>query len=325
MTASTQISHNNGVKDEERVYYSTLDLIRLFLAIQVVAIHSGAFSTVFINPVPAFLAIGGFVVYGSIERNSVRQFFINRGLRLLPLLFVSFLAVCIAYDFEAMKYNILYWLFPFGDPPVNPVVWSLMYEEFFYCLLVLFFIFGIYKYKWVPFALAGLTGFLAWKGFYFGLPAHFFVLGCAFFIGNLAYIYRKTLRRIPRWVSTILFFVCLFYTYQVPYTSAAFPGRLLGDFASFFAMLLFTISGPQFPRLKFDLSYSIYLIHCLVLAQLVYFIPLGTERLFWIMLLTTLPISYACWFLIEKPALELRHRFSHKKNKQIEVGVSQGI
>lgn len=109
-------------KAEKGEYYSTFDIIRLFLAIQVVAIHSGAFSSVFMNPVPAFLAIGGFVVYGSIERNSVPQFFLNRALRLLPLLFVSFIAVWIAFDFKAMVANVVFWIFPFGENPVNPVV-----------------------------------------------------------------------------------------------------------------------------------------------------------------------------------------------------------
>lgn len=313
-------------------YYPTFDIIRLFLAIQVVAIHSGAFPSVLMNPVPAFLAIGGFVVYGSVERNSVSQFFINRALRLLPLLFVSFIAVWVAFDFKAMVANVVFWIFPFGENPANPVVWSLMYEEFYYCLLILFCVFGVYKYRWAPIVLSVMFGFFACKGFYFGLPAHFFILGCAFFLGNAAYVYKDKIKQINPWVSALFLIVCLVYTSRVPYPQNA--ERLFGDFVSFVAMLLFAISGPRFPRLKFDLSYSIYLIHCLVLAQLVYFIPLGSERLFWVMLLTTLPISYACWFIIEKPALSLRYRLavkkptlkmesSEKNQKNVELVVSE--
>lgn len=293
----------------ETEYYPTFDAIRLFLAIQVVAIHSGAFSFVFLNPVPAFLAIGGFVVLGSIERNTAIQFFINRALRILPLLFASFLAVWISFDYSAMIQNILFWVFPFGSPPVNPVVWSLIYEEFFYCVLVLFFSLGIYKYRSISLVLSVAFGFCASKGFYFGLPSHVFILGSAFFMGNAAYIYRRQLARTNKWVATLIFVACLFYISRIPYSPEAFPGRLPADLFSFGAMLLFAISGPKFPRLKVDLSYSIYLIHCLVLAQLVYFIPLRTERLFWFLLLSTLPISYACWVFIEKPALSLRYRF----------------
>lgn len=209
-----------------------------------------------------------------------------------------------------------------------------MYEEFYYCLLILFYIFGVYKYKSTPIIISLILGFFAWRGFYFGLPAHFFILGCAFFLGNAAYVYRGEIKNISPLVSTLFLIACLIYTYQIPYSQNAFPGRLFGDSISFIAMLLFAISGPRLPRLKFDLSYSIYLIHCLVLAQLVYFIPLGSERLFWVMLLTTLPISYACWFIIEKPALSLRYRLavkkptlkmesSEKNQKNVELVVSE--
>lgn len=295
-------------------YYPTFDVLRLFLAIQVVAIHSGAFPSVYLNPVPAFLAIGGFVVLGSIERNSPAQFFVNRALRILPLLFASFVAVYITFDYKEMIHTILFWLFPFGAPPVNIVVWSLMYEEFFYCVLVAFFLLGVYgRWTIAPLILSVAFGFCAFKGFHFGLPSHFFTLASAFFLGNAAYIYRSQLSRVNKWVSTFLFIGCVVYISRVPYSPEAFPGRLLADLISFGAMLLFAISGPKFPRLKVDLSYSIYLIHCLVMAQLVYFIPVKTERLFWFMLLSTLPISYACWVLIEKPALSLRYRFLLKK------------
>ena len=63
------------------------------MAIQVVAIYSGVTSSVFMNPVPAFLAISGFVVLGSMEHRPIGQFFISRALRVLPLLAVSFIAV----------------------------------------------------------------------------------------------------------------------------------------------------------------------------------------------------------------------------------------
>lgn len=289
-------------------YYPNFDTVRLLLAIQVVAIHSGAFSFVWMNPVPAFLAIGGFVVLGSVERNSPAQFFVNRALRILPLLFLSFIFVWISFDFHAMIKNIVFWLFPFGEPPVNPVVWSLMYEELYYGILVIFCVLGVYRWKFAPVLLSIVFGFCAVQGYYFGLPSHLFVLGCAFFLGNSAYIFRIYLRRVNKWLSFSLLIVSLYFISRMPYGSAAFPGRLLMDFLGFAAMLLFAISGPQLPRLKVDLSYSIYLIHCLVLALLVYFIPLGTERLFWVMLLCTLPISYACWIMIEKPAMKLRYR-----------------
>ena len=71
--------------DVSRGYYNNFDWLRLLLAVQVVAIHCGVTSNVFINPVPVFLAISGFVVLGSMERRPIGQFVISRALRVLPL------------------------------------------------------------------------------------------------------------------------------------------------------------------------------------------------------------------------------------------------
>src|SRR5471030_2863634 len=109
-------------------HYPNFDWLRLLFAIQVVAIHTGIGSNVFMNPVPAFLAISGFVVLGSIERRSIGEFFISRALRVLPLLAVSFIAVGIYFSPEEMIKNILFWLWPTGPNPANPVVWTLIYE-----------------------------------------------------------------------------------------------------------------------------------------------------------------------------------------------------
>ena len=98
-------------------YYPNFDWVRLLLAVQVVAIHSGGFNHVFINPVPAFLAVSGFVVLGSMQRRPMGQFFISRALRVLPLLFASFLVIWYISGPKEMLANILFWLWPFGSPP----------------------------------------------------------------------------------------------------------------------------------------------------------------------------------------------------------------
>lgn len=299
---------------ESAVFYPNFDWLRLLLATQVVAIHCGISPTVFINPVPAFLAISGFVVLGSMERRPLPHFFISRALRVLPLLAVSFLAVWYFYDFKAMVKNILFWLWPRGDLPPNPVVWTLIYEEVLYALLAVLFMLGVYKTRWMPCVVFALIVGLA-----FFFPAlrysEWTVLGLSFLIGNIAYMFRDHIPRIfNKTIAILLLTIMIAVVYRLPYTSLIRYSVQYLDYISFAAMIVFAIAGPQLPRLKVDMSYSLYLVHCIVLGQINYFIPHG-PRLFWFVLLASLPICFACWHLIEKPALSLKGRWLVEPSK----------
>src|SRR5690348_10740771 len=87
---------------QDKNFYPNFDWLRLLLAIQVIAIHSGVAQHVFINPVPGFLAISGFVVLGSVKRRTIGQFFASRILRVFPLLIVSFAVVWLMRGQDAM-------------------------------------------------------------------------------------------------------------------------------------------------------------------------------------------------------------------------------
>ncbi len=295
-------------------HYNNLDWIRLLLAVQVVAIHSGLFPTVFINPVPGFLALTGFVVMGSIERNTVPQFFINRALRVLPALFASFIAVWVIFDGAEMLKTIKYWLIPVGDAPVNAVVWSLIYEEFFYALVAVLFSFGLYRTKVVPIGLAIVFAVTAMVfAFPPGILRPAILLGAAFFLGNVAWTYRTQIQRIHPLFATAFFVGMLAFIFTLPYERVADPYRAGWDLLAFAAMLIFGIAGPKFPRLSIDLSYSLYLVHCLVRAFFLGVVPLGLG-MFWRVLLISIPISVASWFLIERPALKFKGRLKMARN-----------
>jgi peptidoglycan/LPS O-acetylase OafA/YrhL len=291
-----------------REYYPNFDWIRLLLAVQVVAVHCGIAPRVFINPVPAFLAVSGFVVLGSIEHRPIGQFFVSRALRVLPLLFVSFAAVCVLYGPTAMLYNIRYWLWPTGAAPSNPVVWSLMFEEAFYLLLAALFSIGLYKRKVVIVMICGIVMALAISlKFLFPLRM-WYMLGSAFFLGNVMYLFRRAvLKIIGKWTTVTLLAASVLFVHSLPYVVIPrHPGAWV-DFLSFAALIAFAIAGPRLPKLSLDLSFSIYLLHCLIRDQLLGFIPPG-PRLFFITLLATLPISFAAWHLIESPALGLKRK-----------------
>ncbi|PIE58166.1 MAG: hypothetical protein CSA33_04445 [Desulfobulbus propionicus] len=287
-------------------YYPNFDWLRLMLATEVVAIHSNAAPSVFINPVPGFLAISGFVVLGSIERRTPGAFFLSRALRILPLLFASFLAVGILYSPAEMLYNIRFWIWPKGAPPPNPVVWTLLYEEVFYALLVILFVSGLYKKKILPVLLCSIVITLTLSRNFFLLQKTWYTLGSAFFTGNVIYLFRGLISKyINSILATALFVLAVAAVYSNPYTDITPNSEAYVDLLSYAAMLIFAISGPQLPKVHLDISYSIYLIHCLVLAQLVYFIKPGT-RLFVFTLLSTISISFASWYLIERPMIGLK-------------------
>lgn len=288
-------------------HYSNFDWLRLAFAVQVVAIHAGIAKWVFINPVPAFLAISGFVVLGSMERNPGVQFFINRALRVLPLLFVSFLVVGYLYGEEEMFHTFLFWLWPFGPEPINAVVWSLIYEEVFYLLLALLYFAGLYRWIWTPIILGAVCIYSVATFTWFGLPPGFLMLGCAFFIGNVAYFLRAYIERIPSLAALAVFVASTAWVMTRPYTDIIPHSEFWVDMVSFGAMLVFAVSGPSLPRLKADFSYSLYLFHCILRGELLRFMPIG-NFLFSFMLLSTLPICAASWYLIEKPALSLKKR-----------------
>lgn len=310
------------------VHYANFDWLRLLLSVQVVAVHCGIAPTVFLNPVPAFLAISGFVVLGSMERRSLPHFFISRALRVLPLLAVSFLAVGYFWGGKAMIQTVLFWLWPRSDIVTpNPVVWTLIYEEVIYVLLSILSVLGLYRTRWMPIILCGsvigIAIFVPLYGY-----AEWSVLGASFLIGNVLYIFREAVVRLfSKSLATVLFVLSVAFVYTLPYDNLVRPPVQYLDFLSFAAMLVFAIAGPQLPKLKLDLSYSLYLTHCLVRGQLRQFIPIGST-LFWFVLLASLPICFACWYLIEKPALSLKERLlnnppgstTHPTQSNIEPG-----
>lgn len=299
-----------------RDYFPNFDWLRLAFAIQVVAIHCGLASHVLIAPVPAFLAISGFVVLGSIERRPMADFYISRALRVLPLLFLSFVVVGLIYGVPAMLYNIKYWIYPNGDVPANPVVWTLFLEEVYYFLLSILFVVGVYKKKWPAVLIFLAVGTLTATRTYPIIPAAWYVLGSAFFLGNIAYQFRDRIARIDSRVAIAFLMASSGIVFFLPYVGMRDLPYTWMHIISFGCMLIFAIAGPKLPRLKIDLSYSMYLFHAIIEDPIHKHVGFGFE-LFALVLGATLPVCFACWYLVEKPALRLKSRLTRPKGARI--------
>jgi len=288
-------------------HYNNFDWIRLLLAVQVVGIHAGVAKTVFVNPVPAFMTVSGFMVLGSLERRRTSDFFRSRALRVGPPLLVSFLAVGLLFGVDELLSTVRYWLWPFGSPPINAVVWSLFYEELYYIVLAILVSVGVYHQRCAPIILFAIFALALWVLAADGIRENGVFLGAAFFIGNAAYIFRETIRKIPPVVAVVALVAIAALNFCVPYKTIERPDWFLLDYLSFASILAFCIAGPQLPRLTVDLSYSLYLFHVIVRQLLLPHVPLGYSMLL-VDLAATLPICILCWYLIEKPALRLKDR-----------------
>ncbi|MBN9347693.1 MAG: acyltransferase family protein, partial [Devosia sp.] len=219
----------------DKEYFPNFDWFRLLLAIEVVAVHSGVGNFLPVNPVPGFIAISGFVVMGSLERRPPLHFVASRALRVLPLLFVMFGYIGFRYGFDEMVKNVRYWLWPPGNElPLNPVVWSLIYEEFCYALLLVLGLVGAYRWRWLSLVFTALCagGVLTSSRWWPPVPPELCLLGGAFFLGNAMYLYRAALRRVHPAIAGVVAALAFSWTFAVPYTSIVRPAVLLQDYLS---------------------------------------------------------------------------------------------
>jgi peptidoglycan/LPS O-acetylase OafA/YrhL len=165
--------------DQHRGVGQGFDFLRVFLAISIVAAHSywvidyhstlgiARLTWLPVNAlVPMFFALSGFLIAGSAQRLRLREFMINRGLRIIPALAVeiigsAFILGAVFTSLPLSQYyssattwhyltNIIglinYWLpgvfGPFGDPgaAVNTSLWTIPVELSCYAIMAVFIV-----------------------------------------------------------------------------------------------------------------------------------------------------------------------------------------
>lgn len=231
--------------DEHRGIGPGFDFLRVGLACSIVLVHAALLTErgwILQTPlwfveyalVPSFFALSGFLVIGSALRLSLKNFLINRGLRIIPALGVDviFCALIVgplmttvalsSYfshgDFARYFLNITGWIHyklpgVFENNPssnVNGALWTVPFEIACYALMSALMIIGLVKnargtalvlvaYLVTGVAIQALNKFGLIPGFAAGLLHELFVsrgaqLIAAFLFGILAYHYRH---RIP--------------------------------------------------------------------------------------------------------------------------------
>lgn len=282
--------------------------------------------------VDMFFVISGFLIAASLQRNNVRGFLASRALRILPAL-----AVCVGLsvfvlgpllttspDYWESKTTWQYFLYNaslhraefflpgvFENLPrtaINGSLWTLPIEAQLYLALLI----------------AGLLGFIDAKRY--ALPWLLLVAGSAIVVlagvqipearvnelwcllfftsGTGFWLYRERIRL--SWVVVVVLLALGWATRGTQWFGGVYFGLIV--YGTLYIAFLRT--GP--PATHHDLSYGLYLYGWPV-AQLVQLYSPGTpwHNTLWATLFA-LALAGMSWFLIERPALQMKRRFGTK-------------
>ncbi len=297
--------------------------------------------------VSAFFAMSGYLIAKSwLDDPDVWRFFVKRALRLLPALIVAalfgafvigllttslstsdYIGNSLTLDFvwrNSLVFPIQYSLpgvFE-GNPyphAVNGSLWSLPIEVMAYAMILVLGFVGILRRRsWAFVVFLGVlfvhlrlpdSRFFG-DGVWFHMPVRqLWELLAIFFVGTLAYLYREKIVLSPAAALALVGLMAVtlktsmapaIYLVTVPY-------------------VLLTVGYMSLPWLRRltthgDVSYGIY-IYAFPIQQLIGHIRPGTNP--WLSVAIALPVTYVLafisWRLIEKPALGLKKRITHRK------------
>ena len=193
-------------------------------------------------------------------------------------------------------------------------LWTLRYEMLAYLVTALAFTLGLMRRKWMVLAQFILPSLL-WivtkqTGLYDQLPATaegVLRFGMAYGLGASLFAYRDKLNfhLLGLFCVTVLTVICS----QI-YVMEIVLNLMLAYGLMFFAYL----KVPSFKALQNlpDLSYGVYIYHWSVLQLAFYWWPgLTPMALFTVAAPVTIALACGSWYLIEKPALRMKKRFSN--------------
>lgn len=340
------------------------DSVRVILALGVLLSHSieltnhgkayelicGPFLGIRNFIVPAFFALSGFLVAGSMARvASLKTFFVFRALRILPALAVeitlsAIVLGCIVtqltpgayyqnHEFFSYFGNIVgqvQYTLPgvFADKArnngdwVNGSLWTVPSEMLSYLTLGAFMLLGVAQKKQIMATMAFcamiclatiavLTG-KSWVG-----VAHWTTIIICFYVGVVFYLLRYHLRQDVKLITVAM------AGWAVAVYAHSPVSIFLGPICCTYLVCVWGMTKLPRNPLYFsgDYSYGIYLYGFPIQQTLnwISYNSLGWIENFFLAFACTFVVAAASWHLVEKPMLALRNRFS----KTIRVSVRQ--
>lgn len=331
---------------------SGFDYLRLGLALAIVCLHSAitsygkiydvaifeSWARPFVRMIlPAFFALSGFLVAGSLMRtHSLITFLWYRAVRIYPALIVECLLSAFILGPVVTRYNLtdyftdplfaqymlnitghVHFLLPgvFNDNPlpdiVNGQLWTIPFELYCYITLALVALLGLKRHRILApiFTVLVTVAYLAATMYrhngeivYVASAINGALLVATFLAGVGMYLYRDVLPwgRVPMLLSGALSMACLAYI----------PN---GDFFAPIPVAYFTVCvGLTNPSRRVlagaDYSYGIFLYGFVIQQTLMFLLP--SWRHWALNILLSVPAAFiiaaASWHLVEKPAQNLR-------------------
>lgn len=297
--------------------------------------------------VPIFFFISGYLIYSSFDRltpKGWKAFYLNRVVRIYPGLIVctlcSIFAAYLTGYFRGREINpvkLIGWLagqvtiFQFYNPPfmrdfgtgvLNGALWTVSVEVQFYLLVpVLYFLLRRQKPMWAAILLVSVIANLAdrlgrdWTRMGWKLLAVSFVPWVFMFLVGFGLSSRpdwqRRVLRLNGWVLVAAFVLSMVAIPDLRTNSS--NSMNLVSFLILAMMLLkvaFADLG-EFGRLfyKTDLSYGIYLYHIPIINVVLFATSWGPVARAVAVVVATVVMASLSWFLVEKPALELKKRY----------------
>jgi peptidoglycan/LPS O-acetylase OafA/YrhL len=300
---------------EEIQRFPNLDFLRILLATEVVIAHVFMLTIPTYNfsapimAVPAFLAVSGVVILKSYgESQSFKDFAKKRAMRILPALITSILLILFLFDWRVAVNSTTTWLtagiyIPNGY--TNQALWSLAWEELAYILLAILWSLGAYRKPaiiWamllISMALSEITTRAQLSPYTQTIP----LLAQAFFLGNLAYLYRNKMHKLGNLAPWVVFTVVILWRFlPLPEGSKTVAPHLL----QVFSVIWVGMTGVKLFRLKFpDISYGAYIYHMPILLFITEKLRItDTATVFCLLFIALIPTCLCSWYLIEKPAI----------------------
>lgn len=343
------------VKAEKAFSFSlnNLDLVRLFAAIQVVLTH--AFTHLHTNAtwqkwmgvlpgVPIFFFISGFLIYRSyVKSESIKNFFLNRFLRIYPALWVClFLSVLslflVGYLSLAHIAVPSFWVWilaqstffqffnpeflrGFGVGALNGSLWTISLELQFYVLTPI--VFWIVSKHRILFPIL-LSLFLLANAIKDVMPFHGVLLKCYM----VTFVPWFGMFLLGAWLSTRLDVVQSILRIRLLYIIAllgaadyvcyqfglVIGGNEINAISFVFLVLLIlkvSYTKPDLSRQLLhnnDISYGVYIYHMPIINLMIFLGLLGGLQWVFVVVVLVCVMAALSWFLVEKPVLSLKKR-----------------
>jgi len=268
-----------------------------------------------------FFMITGYLFSRKIKNHNfeIRKFFIKRFFRLMPLLFfIVIVMVCIVFIKQEFalysKPNEIFkqtigWLF-FIQPNINHlmhtkyivagVTWTLRYETIFYLILpILYFVKNI-KILFILTLLVIFFGIITKN-----ISSFFLLFVIGYIISEIENRYKNKFNFNNNVVSFINIFIIIFALFYFNTSYSILSFILLGIFFSLLVLgnTLFGILSNKFSIFLGEISYSIYLIHGIILYILFNLLLKHEPNLYHLPIVITVVIflSLITFKYIEKP------------------------